>query len=197
MPVSAAVFIMEIQGGPERLRFVSKHHQTQKALDMCMVLISTLPPAFQRRKAAPTHPSRGKSHAEDLQGAQHDSAAHKGSGSQAEQGWPREQGSRPCVIQKRSQETSSAPSAPPSGPAWSWKCSSSDLPTAQSTAGGPSTLCLAANLRELHLLRAPRQTLQARLKAKSCTMGGRKGKTQAGVCSEAEKGSKEPMIGHC
>lgn len=47
-------------GGPERLRFVSMHHQTEKALDMCMVLVSTLPRVFHRRKAAPTHPLEEK-----------------------------------------------------------------------------------------------------------------------------------------
>lgn len=47
-------------GGPERLRFVSKHHQTEEALDMCMALVSTLPRVFQKRKAAPTHPLEEK-----------------------------------------------------------------------------------------------------------------------------------------
>lgn len=52
---------MEIQRGPREAAVCSKHHQTEKALDMCMVLVSTLPRAFQKRKAAPTHPLEEKS----------------------------------------------------------------------------------------------------------------------------------------
>lgn len=74
---------MEIQRGPREAAVCSKHHQTEKALDMCMVLVSTLPRAFQKRKAAPTHPLEEKIYAQDLQGAKRLSV-HKGSRSQAE-----------------------------------------------------------------------------------------------------------------
>lgn len=166
-------------GGPERLRFVSKHHQTEKALDMCMALVSTLPRVFQRRKAAPTHPLEEKAthricrepnascqllkaHTPKLRSDAHQKRALDLS----------------YTPQKLSRETSSFPLSPSSGVvSQSRKHSTAALP--------------GHNTQDIHYwgadLRDQATCAQRRLTATSCITGIKKTPKQAGNCSETAR----------